>query len=217
MLIKFSLFPTSNLCALGGTRSYPLSLKNTICNPFMYLMGRRRRSSEPWSLFLLSCHARSPNKASLEVSHGSKDARCPFIFVYSILLAFDSNLLSFYFFLSFSFLHSFLLSLYLPFQFFIIFCLRIALNFSSFHGLATFRQIFISSRWDLTLSCRLKLRYPGVRIRKTNKRNSDSHLYEGEEGLDMLQSEGYVSRDQMKFLSNFSWICTLFNSRGSVI
>lgn len=73
---------------------------------------------------------------------------------------------------------------------------------------------FHSFKVALTLSCRLKLRYTGARIRKTYARNSDRYLYKREV---VPASEGSVSTDQMAFPSNFSWICTLFSSRGSVI
>lgn len=134
-------------------RSYPPTCENTICNPSMFkaLMGRGRRSWGLWSLFLVLCCVRSPNKAALALPSGSQDAgfSFPFSFPFSCsqILVFDLSLclqstylpsslsLSLFFTLSLSF-----------FSTFHFFCHRIALIFSSFCVLSAFRQVFLFSR-----------------------------------------------------------------------
>lgn len=108
-------------------RSYPPTCENTICNPSMFkaLMGRGRRSWGLWSLFLVLCCVRSPNKAALALPSGSQDAgfSFPFSFPFSCsqILVFDLSLClqSTYLPSSLSLSLSFSLSLFLSFQLFI--------------------------------------------------------------------------------------------------
>lgn len=158
---------------------------------------------------MLSCRARSPNKASLEVTHGSKEARCPFFPPY--ILHFQP--LTSIFALSFSFFSFLFLPFFLPSLFFLSFFITIFLLNFSFFSASELHFIFLVSvsllfsgrfhsfKVALTLSCRLKLRYTGARIRKTYARNSDRYLYKREV---IPASEGSVSTDQMAFPSNFS-------------